>query len=176
MLTPRRNTLKVSDDRRSVRAAAYVRMSTDHQEYSIENQMRVISDYALSHGLEIVCTYADAGRSGLTMQGRYGFRQLISHVQQGSADFAFVLVYDVSRWGRFQDIDESAHYEFICRKANVLVEYCAEGFRNDGSILTTLIKGMKRATLALAIVVGLHLLASGETETALPRLAPSECV
>jgi hypothetical protein len=51
----------------------------------------------------------------------------------------------VSRWGRFQDIDESAHYEFVCRKAGISVEYCAEGFKNDGSIVTTLVKGIKRA-------------------------------
>ena len=145
MLTPRPNTHDVHADGTPVRAAAYVRMSTDHQQYSIENQMRVISDYAHSHGVEIVRTYADAGRSGLTLQGRDALRQLISDVREGGADFAFVLVYDVSRWGRFQDIDESAHYEFICRKAGVLVEYCAEGFQNDGSIVTTLIKGMKRA-------------------------------
>jgi DNA invertase Pin-like site-specific DNA recombinase len=37
-----------------------------------------------------------------------------------------VLVYDVSRWGRFQDIDESAHYEFVCKQAGIKVAYCAE--------------------------------------------------
>jgi len=25
--------------------------------------------------------------------------------------------YDVSRWGRFQDADESAYYEFVLKKA-----------------------------------------------------------
>jgi DNA invertase Pin-like site-specific DNA recombinase len=125
-------------------AAAYVRMSTDHQQYSIDNQMQVISDYALSRGLEIVRTYSDAGRSGLSLQGRDALRQLIADVRAGRAQFAFVLVYDVSRWGRFQDIDESAHYEFICRNAGVEVEYCADGFQNDGTMLATLIKAMKR--------------------------------
>jgi hypothetical protein len=24
------------------------------------------------------------------------------------------LVYDITRWGRFQDVDESAYYEFTC--------------------------------------------------------------
>lgn len=41
-------------------------------------------------------------------------------------------VYDVSRGGRFQDTDESAHYEFLCRRAEIAVPYCAEQFENDG--------------------------------------------
>lgn len=66
-------------------------------------------------------------------------------MRSGSADFAAVLVYDVSRWGRFQDADESAYYEFICREAGIKVHYCAEQFENDGSLSATIIKSMKRA-------------------------------
>ena len=42
----------------------------------------------------------------------------------------------MSRWGRFQDADESAYYEYICRRANVGVQYCAEQFENDGSAIS----------------------------------------
>jgi len=56
-----------------------------------------------------------------------------------------ILVYDVSRWGRFQDADESAYYEYICRQAGVAVHYCAEQFENDGSPVSTIVKGVKRA-------------------------------
>src|SRR4051794_6496958 len=94
-----------------VRAAQYVRMSTEHQQYSTENQADCISKYADSHGYEIVRTYSDAGKSGLTLSGRIGLQQLLSDVQSGNADFAAVLVYDISRWGRFQDADESGFYE-----------------------------------------------------------------
>jgi DNA invertase Pin-like site-specific DNA recombinase len=59
-----------------------------------------------------------------------------------------VLVFDISRWGRFQDIDESAYYEFHCRKNHVRVEYCAETFANDGSPLTAILKNIKRAMAA----------------------------
>ena len=58
------------------------------------------------------------------INGRKAFRQLIDDVQGGAADFAVILVYDVSRWGRFQDGDEGATYEFVCRKAGVEVRYC----------------------------------------------------
>jgi DNA invertase Pin-like site-specific DNA recombinase len=51
----------------------------------------------------------------------------------------------VSRWGRFQDSDEGAYHEFICRAAGVRVEYCAEQFMNDGSAIGTIIKNIKRA-------------------------------
>ena len=59
--------------------------------------------------------------------------------------FKSILVYDVSRWGRFQDADESAYYEYICRQAGVAVHYCAEQFENDGSPVSTIVKGVKRA-------------------------------
>ena len=50
----------------------------------------------------------------------------------------------MSRWGRFQDADESAYYEYICRQAGVAVHYCAEQFENDGSPMSTIIKSIKR--------------------------------
>ena len=53
-----------------VRAAQYVRMSTDHQQYSTENQAETIREYAAPHGLLIVRSYADEGKSGLRLEGQ----------------------------------------------------------------------------------------------------------
>ena len=64
--------------------------------------------------------------------------------RKGKAQYSSILVYDVSRWGRFQDADESAYYEYICRQAGVSVHYCAEQFENDGSPMSTVMKSMKR--------------------------------
>src|SRR6266481_1730829 len=97
---------------KSVRAAQYVRMSTEHQKYSTENQAEAMQQYAARRGIEIVRTYADEGKSGLRLDGRDALKQLIDDVQTGKADFTIILVYDVSRWGRFQDADESAYYEY----------------------------------------------------------------
>jgi len=130
---------------RRIRAAQYVRMSTEHQKYSTENQAEIIAQYAHRRGFEIVRTYEDSGKSGLRLDGRRALQLLIADVRCGSADFATILVYDVSRWGRFQDADESAYYEFICREAGIAVQYCAEQFENDGSLSATIIKSMKRA-------------------------------
>jgi DNA invertase Pin-like site-specific DNA recombinase len=127
------------------RAVEYVRMSTDHQKYSTENQSDAIRKYAAERGFELVRSYADAGKSGLRIEGREALQQLIQDVQDGTADFEVILVYDVSRWGRFQDADESAYYEYICRRANKQVEYCAEQFENDGGPVATIVKSVKRA-------------------------------
>ena len=126
-------------------AAQYIRMSTEHQQYSTENQADVIREYAQHRGHQIVKTYTDEGKSGLSIQGRHALRQMIDDVQNGEADYEEILVYDVSRWGRFQDSDESAYYEYICKRAGVRVSYCAEQFENDGSPTSTIIKSVKRA-------------------------------
>ncbi len=127
-----------------MRAAQYVRMSTDHQQYSIENQKAAIGEYAGSHDFEIVRTYSDEARSGIDLAHRPGLKQLLDDVANRKADFRAVLVYDVSRWGRFQDADESACYEFLCRRAGVNVVYCAEPFANDLSVASSLLKTLKR--------------------------------
>lgn len=128
-----------------VRAAEYVRMSTEHQRYSTDNQSEVIHRYADRRNYEVVKTYADEGKSGLNLGGRLALQQLLSDIEGGTADFEALLVYDVSRWGRFQDPDEAAAYELRCRRAGVQVHYCAEQFENDGSIGSSIIKTVKRA-------------------------------
>lgn len=130
------------------RAAQYVRMSTERQQYSIENQAAVIAAFAHAHNLTIVRTYRDEGESGLHLKNRDGLKRLLEDVQSGDTDFDHILVYDVSRWGRFQDIDESAHYEFVCKQAGIKVAYCAEQFENDGSMLSSIVKNLKRVMAA----------------------------
>jgi DNA invertase Pin-like site-specific DNA recombinase len=129
-------------------AAKYVRMSTEHQQYSIDNQAAAIGHYAREHNVEIVRTHIDSGKSGLTIQNRPGLRQLIADVEGGSPGYAAILVYDVSRWGRFQDVDESAYYEYRCRRAEIALHYCAEPFLNDGTALAALVKTLKRTMAA----------------------------
>jgi DNA invertase Pin-like site-specific DNA recombinase len=128
-----------------IRAAEYVRMSTEHQKYSTENQAVEIRHYAERRGYEIVKTYADEGKSGLSLGGRKSLQRLIEDIEKGRADFEAVLVYDVSRWGRFQDPDEAASYELRCRQAGIAIHYCAEQFENDGTIGSSIIKTVKRA-------------------------------
>jgi DNA invertase Pin-like site-specific DNA recombinase len=92
-----------------------------------------------------VRTYADNGKSGLRIDGRDALKRLLTDVESKSPGFKAILVYDVSRWGRFQDADESAYYEYICRRSGIEVRYCAEQFENDGSVASTIVKTVKRA-------------------------------
>ena len=127
-----------------IRAAQYLRMSTEHQQYSPENQSTAIRSYAEGHGFTVVRTYSDPAKSGLSLKNRRGLRDLLQDVAGGNTDYKAILVYDVSRWGRFQDTDEAAHYEFLCKSAGVPIHYCAEIFVNDGSLPSSIMKALKR--------------------------------
>ncbi|MDB5714341.1 MAG: site-specific recombinase, invertase Pin [Sphingomonadales bacterium] len=139
-----RSETEMPSQRPLKRAAQYVRMSTEHQEHSTGNQSKAIRIYAEKRGYEIVRTYADEGKSGLSLVGRDALNQLLEDIKQGRADFDFLLVYDVSRFGRFQDPDEAAMYEIQCKRAGILILYCAEQFENDGTIGSSIIKTVKR--------------------------------
>jgi DNA invertase Pin-like site-specific DNA recombinase len=125
-----------------ISAAAYVRTATQDQD-SASNQMDAIRKYAKCRGMQIVKEYSDAGKSGLNVQGHESLAQMIQDVQTGQVNFSAILLYDVSRWGRFQDADESAYYEYICRRAGVSVHYCAEQFENEAILVSTIVKHLK---------------------------------
>ena len=110
----KRRSRSLSNQPDRTRAAEYVRMSTDHQQYSTENQHAAIQRFADAHGITIVRSFRDAGKSGVGIQGREALQDLLRMVESGQAEFTTILVYDVSRWGRFQEADEGAYYEFRC--------------------------------------------------------------
>jgi DNA invertase Pin-like site-specific DNA recombinase len=130
-----------------VAAVQYLRRSTNRQEYSLAFQQAAIFSYAEAHNFHIITTYKDA-TTGLDLRHRAGLSRLLQDAVSGTQLFKAILVYDVSRWGRFQDSDESAHYEFICRRAGVAVHYCAETFTNDSTMPSTVMKALKRVMAA----------------------------
>ena len=83
------------DKPEKIKAAAYVRMSTEHQKYSPQNQMAAIEEYANKHGYEIIKTYADEGKSGLNIAGRAELQQMIKDVENKAAEFKAILVLDI---------------------------------------------------------------------------------
>ncbi|MGA8541273.1 MAG: recombinase family protein [Terriglobales bacterium] len=129
-------------------AAQYVRMSNEAQEYSIENQKTAIQEYAARHRFLIVKTYADAGKSGVIASNRPALRELLKDVVGGNTGYKAILVYDVSRWGRFPNNDEAAHYEFLCSSSGIPLHYCAEPFTNDGTANSAIFKALKRTMAA----------------------------
>jgi DNA invertase Pin-like site-specific DNA recombinase len=125
-----------------ISAAAYVRTATENQG-STSNQMDAIRKYAERRGIQIVKEYCDAGKNGLRAEGRESLAEMIRDVQNGQFNFSAILLYGVSRWGRFQDADESAYYEFICRRAEVSVHYCAEQFESEAVHVSVIVKCLK---------------------------------
>ncbi len=131
-----------------VPAAQYLRVSTERQEYSLDCQSARIANYAQENGFAVCQTYCDEAKSGLEIGRRTGLSRLLQDVVGGKQSYKAVLVYDVSRWGRFQDPDEAAHYEFLCKAAGVQVHYCAEHFSNDGHPSSLILKTLKRVMAA----------------------------
>ena len=115
------NPIKTIDFKR--KAYAYYRHSAeDRQQNSIPLQQEQVRDFASRHGIEIVREFQDAGVSGLTDK-REGFQKLIYNVRAELDKVDFILVLDVSRWGRFQDVDQGAMYSWECKKHNVRILY-----------------------------------------------------
>jgi DNA invertase Pin-like site-specific DNA recombinase len=122
-------------------------MSTEHQQYSSAFQTFTMKSYAEKNNFTIVKTYID-WKSGLVLKRRKGLVKLLHDVVAGGQPYKAILVYDVSRWGRFLDADEAAYYEFLCRRVGIPVHYCAETFSNDGSMTSTIMKSLKRVMAA----------------------------
>jgi len=132
----------------TIPAAQYLRMSNEAQQYSMDNQKAAIQEYAACHGFTIIKTYADAGKSGVIAKHRAALRELLKDVLSGNAEYKAILVYDVSRWGRYPNNDEAAHYEFLCSSSGIPLHYCAEPFANDGTASSSILKALKRSMAA----------------------------
>jgi len=110
------------------RGVAYYRHSArDRQENSVAIQQEMIHEWAKDNGVDIIHEFADRGKSGLTAEGRDGFNDMMENWVKKRDDFDFVLCLDVSRWGRFQDIDLSATYCAEVKKHNKQVVFTTLG-------------------------------------------------
>jgi DNA invertase Pin-like site-specific DNA recombinase len=108
----------------NLKGALYIRMSTDLQVESPENQERQMRAYADTYGIEIVKIYTDFGVSGLTANKREKFQSMIYDVEHERNDFGIVLYLDESRWGRFVDSREADYYRMKLERKNVICQAC----------------------------------------------------
>ena len=138
------NTEAVHTDA-AFKAAQYVRMSTGHQQYSTHNQSDKIKEYADKRGIEIVKTMPMKAKVVSVLGVVRHFSALYLMSKMAWLNLTSLLSTMSVAGGRFQDADESAYYEYICRRAGIQVAYCAEQFENDGSPVSTIVKGVKRA-------------------------------
>ncbi len=119
------------------KAIAYYRHSAeDKQENSVEIQQEHTRKFAGQHNLDLLHEEADEGKTGL-LANRPGFDRIFNDwiLNPEAPDFDYVLVYDVSRWGRFQDQDEAAYYEFRCKQQGKKVIYVSRGFPKEEQAL-----------------------------------------
>ncbi|MDD3041194.1 recombinase family protein [Bacteroides sp.] len=107
-----------------LKGAIYIRMSTEMQTESPENQEHQIRTYAEQYGIEIVKIYSDLGISGMTAEKREKFQSLIDDVEQGRNEYNVVLYLDESRWGRFVDSREAEYHRMRLERKNVICQSC----------------------------------------------------
>ena len=123
-----REESKPTAGRPRFRAVAYYRHSArDRQENSVAIQQELVQKWARENGVEIIYEFSDRGKSGLTAEGRDAFNDMMENWVKKRNDFDFVLCLDVSRWGRFQDIDLSATYSAECKRHGKQVIYTTLG-------------------------------------------------
>ena len=119
------------------KAVAYYRHSAqDRQENSVEIQQDQVRKFANENSIQIIREFADKGKSGLSVEGRHEFNEMIhAYVEGGKEDFQYVLVLDVSRWGRFQETDLSAYYTGLCLQNGKQVIFTTIGFPKENDLL-----------------------------------------
>lgn len=119
------------------KAIAYYRHSAeDKQENSVAIQRQYTERFARDNNIIIIHEEADEGKSGL-LASRPGFERLFTDwIENSNAlPFDYVFVYDVSRWGRFQDQDQAAYYTHLCTKYGKEVVYVSRGFPDTNNPL-----------------------------------------
>lgn len=131
-------------------AIGYFRHSAeDKQENSVSIQREKAQDYCNKHKIIFTGYEADEGRSGLLgLKDRPGFQKLFENwiENQKAAHIDYVLVYDESRWGRFQNPDEAAYYTVIANQHGIRIIYFENGepIEDEPSLLTYLNTAIKR--------------------------------
>lgn len=127
------------------RAVAYYRHSAqDRQENSIPLQREQVRRWAEQNGIELVREFADHGKSGLSTDNRDEFMDMMESWVRKRDDFEYVLVLDVSRWGRFQDTDLSAAYSSECTRHGKQVVYTSLGFPRKDDPTYAIVVGLER--------------------------------
>jgi DNA invertase Pin-like site-specific DNA recombinase len=119
-------------------AVRYLRMSTDKQEHSIDHQIDHTDKFAAQYGFGIIQDYAEPGISGVTAEDRPQFLKMLDDLTSGRVRCKAVLIYDMSRFGRFQLPTESMYHEHRLVMMNIRLIECTKDYRveeNDGDTL-----------------------------------------
>ena len=98
-------------------AVIYARYSSHNQrDVSIDQQVKVINNFADQNGLKVITVYADRAISGTT-DNRPEFQKMIEDAKSGA--FQYVIVYSIDRFAR--DRFDSITYKKILKDHGVRV-------------------------------------------------------
>jgi DNA invertase Pin-like site-specific DNA recombinase len=115
-------------------AVSYIRMSSDLQEASPDQQRGEVVKLATKHGYKIIREYFDEGISGDATEKRIAFLKMIRDAEE-KGDFAAILCWDQDRFGRFDSI-EAGRWIHPLRQVGVWLHTIAQG-RIDWNDFTT---------------------------------------
>jgi len=122
-------------------AVAYLRKSMDLQETSLEQQKKDILVFAAANDINVIRFFEEAA-CGENVEGRPQFRNMVEFCRTSRESFQYVLVLDISRWGRFTDPTETFYWIHEVKRYGKEVIFINEGFKED-NIGTSLMKLIK---------------------------------
>ena len=106
------------------RVVTYVRMSTEKQTASPEQQRAEIAKTVKAKRYQVVAAYEDLAKSGGDAAKRPQFRKMVAAAERG--EFDTILVFDRSRFGRFDSVD-AGEWLAPLRRAGVTIETVVDG-------------------------------------------------
>jgi DNA invertase Pin-like site-specific DNA recombinase len=129
-------------DEDKLKALAYYRHSAeDKQENSVENQQEQVENFADKEHIQILEHFKDEGISGLTAN-RPGFQDMFSKwvTNPDAPKVDYILVYDASRFGRFQKMSEVWRLLGLCEERGIRLASVTRGLpRDETSVMDSFI-------------------------------------
>ena len=110
-------TRHFSGNGRPVAAVTYVRMSSDKQEESPEQQRAELAKLAERGGFQVVREYFDSAISGDATEKRKQFQKMIADAERG--EFKAILCWDQDRFGRFDSIEAGRGFTLCVKLASL---------------------------------------------------------
>ncbi len=116
------------------RAVVYYRSARSDVDDSIQKQRALINTFTTKEKIEIVHEAIDEGVSGHRAY-RPGLSRLFNEwiCNPAATTFEYVLMQDVSRWGRFLDPSNILYWEYLCRRHGKKVIYVADVLSKENS-------------------------------------------
>jgi len=122
-----------------IRAAAYLRMSSENQRYSTENQQNAIAEYAQQHGYSIVTSYIDAGKRAFSLKSRDCAQSNFSATRSLRSVLLTPFWCSMSVGGDGSKTPNQSRHTSSSVGSRSAGHYCAEPFGEDVAPITTII-------------------------------------